>query len=181
MIVNRKFFNEATGLSCVKSLSSSPLVLDQVESKYLSDGPLPFVVLISSKTFLLRTGLASAAAVIKYVEYVQQSSFANASLKITYRALEGFLHLDGDSARNLELVRNLRTGHTDQSLYGVLNRTETAAGARLLRTSLLQPLADESSIQMRLGAVDEFLRACASILLGGSICQHLITDSFSLL
>lgn len=136
--VNRKFFNEATGVSCLQSLSASPLTLDRMEAKYLS--------------------LAACAAVIKYVEYIQQSSFANGSLRITYRALEGFLHMDYETIRNLELVRNVRSGDAKQSLFGVLNYTKTASGTRLLRTSLLQPLCDRATIEMRLAAVDELLR-----------------------
>ncbi len=148
--VNRKFFNEATGLASLQALSSTPLTLDRLESKYLS--------------------LAAAAAVVKYVEYVQQTSFANASLKITYRALDGFLHMDTETVRNLELVRNLRSGETKTSLFGLLDHTQvtpllmirarfechyfqTAAGARLLRTSILQPPSDRSTIDLRLATV----------------------------
>lgn len=92
------------------------------------------------------------AAVLKYVEYVQQSAFANASIKvrcadavccslsawfkITFRALEGFLHVDTETISNLELIRNSRSGDGKASLFGVLNHTCTAPGARLLRTSV---------------------------------------------
>ena len=40
-------------------------------------------------------------------------------------------------------------------LFDVLNHTKTAAGARLLRASLLQPFSDRPSITARLDAVEE--------------------------
>jgi DNA mismatch repair ATPase MutS len=83
--VNRKFFNEATGVTCLQALSSTPLTLDRIDSKVLRFG----CVLVWETESVQYLSLAAAAAVVKYVEYIQQTSFANASLKITYRALEG--------------------------------------------------------------------------------------------
>lgn len=43
------------------------------------------------------------------------------------------------------------------SLLHLLNRTRTAAGARLLRASLLQPLITSEAIELRYDAVGELL------------------------
>jgi len=62
--------------------------------------------------------------------------------------------LDEMTRRNLELVESMRGGETSGTLLGVLDRTLTPMGARLLRQWLLAPLVDSSLINGRLGAVD---------------------------
>ena len=62
--------------------------------------------------------------------------------------------LDEMTRRNLELVESMRGGETSGTLLGVLDRTLTPMGARLLRQWLLAPLVDSSLINIRLGAVD---------------------------
>lgn len=133
------FLQEAKGSEFISCLSSCLVSLGSVESLYLS--------------------LSCVGAVIKYCEHVQQQTFANGSLKIQWRAVEGWMQLDAGTVRELELVRNARTGDTKMSMLGMMNFTRTAGGGRLLRTSLLQPLADRVTIEMRLSAVDEFLRS----------------------
>ena len=136
--VNRRFYNEAKGQEYVATLAASALALDRLESKFLS--------------------LASVAAIVKYYEYVQQLVFPNASLKFSYKPVEGYMRLDADTIKNLEIVRNLRSGDAKSSLFGMINFTKTAGGGRLLRSTLLQPLCDLATIETRLGCVDELLR-----------------------
>jgi DNA mismatch repair protein MutS len=62
------------------------------------------------------------------------------------------LPLDEMTRRNLELVEPLRAGGT--TLLGVLDRTLTPMGARLLRGWLLAPLVDPAAITARLDAVE---------------------------
>ena len=62
--------------------------------------------------------------------------------------------LDEMTRRNLELVESMRGGETSGTLLGVLDRTLTPMGARLLRQWVLAPLVDSSLINVRLGAVD---------------------------
>jgi DNA mismatch repair protein MutS len=62
--------------------------------------------------------------------------------------------LDEMTRRNLELVESMRGGETSGTLLGVLDRTLTPMGARLLRQWLLAPLVDCTLINARLGAVD---------------------------
>ena len=50
--------------------------------------------------------------------------------------------LDPSTINNLELLRNLRTGDTKTSLFGVLNYCLTGAGTRCLRASIIQPSVD---------------------------------------
>jgi len=61
--------------------------------------------------------------------------------------------LDEMTRRNLELVESLRGGEMSGTLLGVLDRTLTPMGARLLRQWLLAPLVDRARINARLAAV----------------------------
>src|SRR5258708_31870424 len=66
----------------------------------------------------------------------------------------GILPLDEMTRRNLELVESMRGAETSGTLLGVLDRTLTPMGARLLRQWLLAPLVNRADIDARLGAVD---------------------------
>lgn len=62
--------------------------------------------------------------------------------------------IDQVTARSLELVANLSERSRD-TLLGVLDRTGTPMGKRVLRMAILQPATDEETIRARLEAVDE--------------------------
>ncbi len=63
------------------------------------------------------------------------------------------LELDVSARRNLELCETMREKKKHGSLLGVLDKTKTAAGGRLLRSWIEQPLADVYLINRRLDAV----------------------------
>jgi len=73
--------------------------------------------------------------------------------------------IDYLSVRNLELVQNLQSAKSSQSLFGILDHCHTPMGKRLLRANILQPSAgnhllfslmkDLRTIQARLDAVQE--------------------------
>jgi DNA mismatch repair protein MutS len=64
--------------------------------------------------------------------------------------------LDEMTRRNLELVESLRGVETSGTLLGVLDRTLTPMGARMLRQWVLAPLTDIGLIEERLDAVAAF-------------------------
>jgi DNA mismatch repair protein MSH4 len=47
--------------------------------------------------------------------------------------------IDATTAKNLELLENLREPKSQHSLFGVFNFTKTVGGARMLRSNILQP------------------------------------------
>lgn len=101
--------------------------------------------------------LSCAAALLKYVEHVQSVRLAPRALVVRWQDVRGRVSLDFETVRNLELITNARTGSQRQSLFGVVDRTKTAVGARLLRATLLCPSNDLSTVNARLDAVDELL------------------------
>ncbi len=66
-----------------------------------------------------------------------------------------FMRLDLTARRNLELLETMRNKEKRGSLLGVLDRTKTAMGKRLIRAWLEQPLINVAQISRRHNAVDE--------------------------
>ena len=64
-----------------------------------------------------------------------------------------FMELDSFTWRNLELTETMRSKDKKGSLLGLIDRTETPMGARLLRRFLEKPLINVDDINKRLGAV----------------------------
>ncbi len=100
--------------------------------------------------------MAAAGAALSYLQDNQISDLAHLRVLTTY-SLADYVRLDATTRRNLELTHTLREGRTEGSLLRVLDRTETAMGARLLRRWIHQPLLDVRRIAARLDAVEELL------------------------
>jgi DNA mismatch repair protein MutS len=105
---------------------------------------------------------AAAGAALYYLQEHQVSDLAHLRGLETHDP-KASVGLDAVTRRNLELVCTLRDGEVQGSLLGVLDRTVTAMGARLLRRWIQQPLVDLERIRERLDAVEE--------LCSRSVCQ----------
>uniref|UniRef100_A0A4W6F744 MutS homolog 4 n=1 Tax=Lates calcarifer TaxID=8187 RepID=A0A4W6F744_LATCA len=138
--IQRKYFNERKGLEYIQQLCAPEFgtVLMEVQAKYYC--------------------LAAAAALLKYLEFIQNSVYAAKSLKVTFKGSEQTAMIDSASATNLELVVNNRDHRSEHTLLGVLNHTKTPGGARRLRSNILEPLFDVDTINIRLDAVQELLQ-----------------------
>ncbi len=101
-----------------------------------------------------RTDAVSAAGgVLQYLRTTQKQSLGQLTSIRAY-ATEAFMVLDQFTRRNLELVETIRRGKAQGSLLGVLDRTVTSLGARLLRRWLNEPLLDIKRLNARLDAVE---------------------------
>jgi DNA mismatch repair protein MutS len=98
---------------------------------------------------------AAAGAVLGYVRQTQRDMAPHLQLPRRY-APSGYVVLDGSTQRNLELVESLSDKRKRGSLLGVLDRTHTPMGGRLLRQWLLHPLIDVAAVRERLGGVEAF-------------------------
>nr|XP_057947262.1 mutS protein homolog 4 isoform X1 [Doryrhamphus excisus] len=138
--IQRKYFNEKKGLEYIQQLCAPEFstVLMEVQAKYYC--------------------LASAAALLKYLEFIQNSVYATKSLKVSFKGSEQTAMIDSASASNMELVVNNRDHRSDHTLLGVLNHTKTLGGARRLRSNILEPLVDVDTINIRLDAIEEMLQ-----------------------
>ncbi|MGI8508312.1 MAG: DNA mismatch repair protein MutS [Gemmatimonadaceae bacterium] len=102
--------------------------------------------------------LGAAGALLRYVRELQPGGVPHLNPPIVERP-GGTMPLDGMTRRNLELIESLRGGAgTEGTLIGVLDRTLTPMGARLLRQWILAPLTNVAHINSRLDAVAAFAR-----------------------
>ncbi len=95
----------------------------------------------------------AAGAVLAFVQETQRQALPHLKSIRPYFSHDGML-LDSATVRNLELFETLRDKQTAGSLWGVLNRTVTALGARTLRDWVRRPLTQVAAIEARLAAVD---------------------------
>jgi DNA mismatch repair protein MutS len=107
-----------------------------------------------SKDMLSEILLNSISGLLTYIIDTQKNSLSHIDT-IEYYDILDYVCLDENSRRNLELTETLRDKTKKGSLLWVLDRTNTAMGARRLRKWLDQPLINKKSIEERLEAVEE--------------------------
>lgn len=99
--------------------------------------------------------VSSAGALFEYLSETQKNNLNHIS-SIKKYSTEKFMVLDLSSRRNLELTQTIREKSKKGSLLWVLDKTETAMGARLLRKWIEQPLINYYEIKKRLDSVEKF-------------------------
>ena len=99
----------------------------------------------------------SLEAVGALLSYIRQTQMCDPSFvrELTVYSGGQYMELDYSTRRNLELLETMRTKEKKGSLLWVLDETQTAMGARLLRSWLAKPLLQPSAILLRQGAVGE--------------------------
>ena len=99
-----------------------------------------------------RADLSAMGALVAYLDLTQQGRLPR--LQRPVRAISGAdLQIDAATRRNLELTRALSGGRSG-SLLSVIDKTATAAGARLLERRLSDPTTDTAEIGSRHDAVE---------------------------
>ncbi|KAJ2949250.1 hypothetical protein O0L34_g6203 [Tuta absoluta] len=147
--VQRRHFNDAAGRQQIQTLCAP-----QYSGVYLQ---------VLHKFY----AVTAAAAVLKYVEYIQCIVFARESLKIEYHSSEHTMIIDVGTATQLELVQPLvpSAGPTC-CLLGVLGPTYTIGGIRALRAAILQPSCKKDFIEGRLDAVQDLIESENGLMTG---------------
>jgi DNA mismatch repair protein MutS len=99
----------------------------------------------------MEPAVGAAGCLLQYVRYTQRGALPHIrGLRVERR--EDTIVMDAATRRNLELAESL-SGTTSHSLAGVMDRTATPMGGRLLRRWLLQPTRDYSVSRLRHHAV----------------------------
>jgi len=101
------------------------------------------------------SAVAAAGVLVKYLKSVRKSALKNLS-SLRFIPKENYLILDSISFRNLEILKNLRTGTSKGSLFDAVDFTVTPMGKRSLKQWLTYPLIDKEKIEKRLDGVEEF-------------------------
>ena len=99
----------------------------------------------------LGPAIAAAGAVLQYVRDTQRGALPHIRSLGTERRDDALL-MDAATRRNLELHTSL-SGHNDHTLAGVMDRTATAMGSRLLGRWINRPLRDHAVLRARYQAI----------------------------
>ncbi len=100
---------------------------------------------------------AAAGALVQYLRDTQKGPLPHLRALRLLPPGDGLI-LDDTTRRALGLWRTSRESGPQDTLLDVLDLTETAMGARLLRRRLAQPLRDPAAITIRQDAVEAFAR-----------------------
>jgi len=111
----------------------------------------------------------AAGALLRYLHETQKNNLEHIR---TLRFAENgrTMLLDQNTRRNLELTESLRGDRRKGTLLGLIDRTSTAMGGRLLRSWVEQPLLDINEINKRLDAVAELVN---NRILGMTLSEEL--------
>ncbi|MBW2490230.1 MAG: DNA mismatch repair protein MutS [Deltaproteobacteria bacterium] len=102
----------------------------------------------------LKAGVRAAGALVFYIGETQKQKIEHLSSIESY-SLSNYLIVDDISFRNLEINKNIVSGSRQGTLLGIMDRTVTAMGGRLLKRWIRSPLMDVPEIESRQHAVGE--------------------------
>ncbi len=91
---------------------------------------------------------------LSYIKETQKNDMNHIN-SINVYEINNYMVLDGIARRNLELTETLRDKNKKGSLLGVLDKTSTSMGGRLLRKWIEKPLMNVEDIHERLNGVQE--------------------------
>ena len=100
--------------------------------------------------------LSSLAALLSYLLETQKQELKQIT-KCYYYEVGSTMSLDKATLRNLEITETLYDKKRQGSLLGILDKTNTAMGARLLKRWLREPLNDPNEINRRLHGVEQLV------------------------
>jgi DNA mismatch repair protein MutS len=102
------------------------------------------------------SGIIAAGAVLNYLRETQKTNLSHIS-KISKYNPSDYMLLDTSTKRNLEITYTMQDGSREGSLFGILDKTETPMGARLLKRWISAPLKRLDIILKRQEAVNELV------------------------
>lgn len=140
-IVVTKYPDESFSLNRNRGLLSAHLQVASLEGFGCTDYP---------------AAICAAGAALLYAKETQRSDLAHVRTLAT-RIRSDSLILDAITMRNLEITRNIRGGTKENTLYSILDFTETPMGSRLLLEYLAAPSVSVKGIEERLEAVAFFV------------------------
>ena len=105
-----------------------------------------------------RSLICALGGLLSYIKETQKSDISYIK-DLTVYAEGQYMEMDINTRRNLELTETMRAKEKKGSLLWVLDKTRTAAGARLLRQWVEHPLLSVGGITRRQNAVGELLES----------------------
>ncbi len=96
--------------------------------------------------------IAAAGSLLAYVKETQRAELPHIQ-PLRLLNTDDAVIIDAASRRNLELDTNI-SGETDNTLFHVMNNTQTAMGGRLLKRWINRPIRDRSQREARMDAIE---------------------------
>ena len=100
--------------------------------------------------------IRASGGILQYLKETEPAALALLTSLRLY-SLNEFMTLDAATRRNLELTETIRGGVVKGSLLGVLDRTVTPMGKRLIAQWVSKPLLDVTRIRQRQDGVQRFI------------------------
>ncbi|KAF4555246.1 MutS domain V-containing protein 2 [Elsinoe fawcettii] len=138
LLADRKYWAEQTGMEYIRQLAPPR----NIDSLMIAVGENFYAV-------------CSFAAVIKHIGVGMSLTIPHRTMRIKYESPESSMLIDTATIRSLELIQNSHDPRSKDCLFGLLNKTTTTMGSRLLRSSILQPLTDPDELRARFDALEE--------------------------
>jgi DNA mismatch repair protein MutS len=152
LVLGSEELREITGPACAKRVEVR--AVDKASRKILEElGPMDRLLEERKQ----KAARDAAAVVAAYVADAQSGIPSHVRPPRPY-AVEKTLLIDATTRRHLDLTGPSGDLRSPSSLLGVLDRTKTALGGRLLLRWMVAPSAELAEIERRLDAVDAFVR-----------------------
>lgn len=100
-------------------------------------------------------GIIASGGILSYMNETQKGNVTHIN-KISLYDTADYIVLDNSTKRNLEIISSLNEGSREGTLISILDRTQTAMGARLLKNWISRPLKKLTQIRKRQECVSEF-------------------------
>lgn len=141
--------------------STKNIYLSTVPSTYFKNNICERIILDHFDiTSLLPLGINSDSSTMialgAFLTYLNETQLSKPKEfnNIKIKNAENRMELDKNTISNLELLETSYDHKINGSLFGILNRTKTAMGARLLKSLLIEPLKESEEINNRLDSVE---------------------------
>ena len=141
-----------TGRLSAVLTENQPTRFEYEDAKALCTGQ--FGESLKEETLQDRALVSAVGALLSYLAEMQKKDISYIRELRVYSDGQ-YLEMDMSTRRNLELTETMRSKEKKGSLLWVLDKTVTAAGARLLRKWVEHPLINVARINERQGAIEE--------------------------
>ncbi|MBC8589240.1 DNA mismatch repair protein MutS [Paratissierella segnis] len=99
--------------------------------------------------------IIATSKLIDYLHSTQKNTLDHIN-NISFYNPKKYMIMDMNTRANLEILETIKSRDKKGALIGIIDKTKTAMGGRLLKKWLEQPLLDKRSINYRLNIVDYF-------------------------
>lgn len=96
--------------------------------------------------------IQASGLILQYLQSTQKQTLSHINT-ISHYSTNAIMQIDAQTFRHLEIFNPIATGQKGGTLLSVFEKPKTAAGNRLIRYYLANPLLDEDVIQNRIDAV----------------------------